>query len=262
MHTTLIRKNSSLLQVLSASACLLLAACATVPPSGDASAIAQALSNSARPAEDVARDVQRKPQAVLEFAGLRPGMSFLDMYAGGGYYTEIAAYVVGPQGNVTAYNNNLYAQVAAAQLETRFADGRLSQVDRLASANNAVELPTGKFDVAFFGLSYHDVYHLAGERGWDKIDRPQMLASVYAALKPGGVVVITDHVAPASMPEKQAGAMHRINPASIKADFLAAGFTYAGEIDVLRNADDDYAMMAMRPPVRGKTDRVVLRFTR
>ena len=241
---------------------LLLAACASVQPAADSAAIAAAIANPARPAADVARDAQRNPQAVLEFTGLQPGMAFLDMFAGGGYYTEIAYYAVGPAGSVTAYNNNLYQQISAKALAERFADGRLPGVVQLVSNNNETALPDNAFDVVMFGLSYHDIYHLAGERGWDKIDRPALLAEVYAAMKPGGVVVIMDHVAPADMPDKQAGALHRIDPDAIKTDFLAAGFSYDGSSDVLRNPDDDYALIAMAPPVRGKTDRAVLRFTK
>ncbi|MEE4186684.1 MAG: methyltransferase [Gammaproteobacteria bacterium] len=249
-------------RVLLSLSALLLSACVTSQTGADSDAIAAAIANPARPAADVARDAQRNPQAVLEFAGLAPGMAFLDMFAGGGYYTEIAYYAVGPTGSVTAYNNNLYQQIATNALAERFADGRLSGVTRLVSKNNATALPENAFDVAMFGLSYHDIYHLAGERGWDKIDRPALLAEVYAALKPGGRVVVMDHVAPADMPDKQAGALHRINPEAIKADFLAAGFTYDGASDVLRNPNDDYALIAMAPQVRGQTDRVVLRFVK
>lgn len=237
-------------------------ACSISQPGPDLDAIAAAVGNPARLSADVARDGQRKPQAVLEFAGLRPGLDFLDMYAGGGYYTEIAYYAVGSEGSVTTYNNDLYQQIASKDIATHFADGRLSRVTQLVSVNNAVELPENAFDVALFGLSYHDVYHLDGDRGWEKIDRPKMLAEVYAALRPGGVVILTDHVAPADMSQEQAGAMHRINPESIKADFRAAGFNYDGEIDVLRNPDDAAGMFAMAAPIRGKTDRVVLRFSK
>jgi predicted methyltransferase len=249
-------------QVMLSLAPLLLTACASVQSGADSAAIAAAIANPARPAADVARDAQRKPQAVLEFAGLRAGMDFLDMFAGGGYYTEIAYYAVGPTGSVTAYNNNLYQQIAAKALAERFADGRLPGVAQLVSNNNELMLRANAFDIVMFGLSYHDVYHLAGERGWDKIDRPALLAEVYAALRPGGVVVVMDHVAPADMPDKQAGALHRVNPAAIKADFLAAGFTYDGASEVLRNPADDYALIAMAPQVRGQTDRVVLRFSK
>lgn len=241
---------------------LALLACAAVSAPADDDAIASAVETPARPAADVARDAGRKPRVVLAFAGLRPGMDFLDMYAGGGYYTEIAYYAVGPSGSVTTYNNTLYQQIASKELDERFAGNRLPGVTQLVSDNNQVELPEAAFDIVLFSLSYHDVYHLAGERGWDRIDRPQLLSEVYAALRPGGTIVVIDHVAPADMPEAEAGAKHRIDPEVIKADFRAAGFREVGATDILRNRQDDYQTVAMAPPVRGKTDRVVLRFSK
>jgi predicted methyltransferase len=222
--------------------------------------IGAAVADSRRSPDDIARDVNRKPEEVLQFIGIRPGMAVLDMFAGGGYYTELFQYVVGPEGKVVAYNNTGYSMIAAKQTAARFADGRLANVQQMVSENNALELPATVFDRVFFGLSYHDIYYLDGERGWEKIDRAKMLAEVFAALKPGGVVVVVDHVALSDMPAEEVRPLHRISPDSITKDFLAAGFNADGESDVLRNTDDNHAVIAMAPQVRGKTDRAVLRF--
>lgn len=229
-------------------------------PAVNPSIIAAAIADSRRPATDVARDAGRKPQAVLEFAGLAPGMSLLDMFAGGGYYTELAAYVVGAEGKVVAYNNTGYSMAAAKEIATRYANGRLADVEQLVSENNELELPASTFDVVLFVLSYHDVYYLDGERGWTRIDRPLLLREVFDAVKPGGRVIVIDHVAKSGMPNEQVRALHRIDPELIKADFQAAGFHYDTESDVLRNPDDSFDIIAMAPNVRGRTDRALLRF--
>ena len=232
------------------------------PSRASSAAIAAAVADPRRPAADVARDAGRKPQALLEFAGLAPGMNLLDMFAGGGYYTELAAYVVGPQGKVVAYNNTGYAMVAAKQIASRYADGRLADVEQLTSENNETQLPAATFDVVLFVLSYHDVYYLDGERGWTLIDRPRLLKEVFDSVRSGGKVVVVDHVAQAAMPPEQVRQLHRIDPALVKADFQAAGFRFDAESDVLRNPDDDFNVVAMAPHVRGKTDRAVLRFVK
>ena len=67
------------------------AADSLVPSRTSSAAIAAAIADPRRPATDVARDAGRKPQAILEFAGLGPGMNVLDMFAGGGYYTWLAS---------------------------------------------------------------------------------------------------------------------------------------------------------------------------
>lgn len=252
--------------------CLTLTACSGGSPDSAAvdvaseseaqrlSLIGEAVADSQRPPGDIARDVNRKPEKVLEFIGIKPGMAVLDMFAGGGYYTELFQYVVGPTGKVVAYNNTGYSMISAEQTAMRFADGRLANVQQIVSENNAIELPPAVFDYVFFGLSYHDIYYLDGERGWEKIDRAKMLAEVFEALKPGGVVVVVDHVASPDMPAEEVRALHRISPDLIAKDFLAAGFNADGESNVLRNADDNFSVIAMAPQVRGKTDRAVLRF--
>ena len=130
------------------------------------------------------------------------------------------------------------------------------------SKNNELKLPASAFDVTLFILCYHDAYYLDGERGWVKIDIPKMLAEVFDAVKPRGKVIVADHVAKAGLSADTVRALHRIDPALIKADFLAAGFHFDGESNVLRNPNDDFDVIAMAPHVRGKTDRALLRFVK
>ena len=228
--------------------------------SGAAAAIAAAIEDPLRLQADRARDAGRKPEAVLTFAGLRPGMTVLDMFSGGGYYTQLAASVVGPTGKVVAHNNTLYATIARTQIEQRYADGRLASVEQLLGENNKLTLSADTFDVALLILCYHDVYYIDGQRGWERIDRPLMLAELYSAVKPGGVVLVVDHVAKTGTPEDVVAGLHRIDPALVRSDFSAAGFRFDAESDVLSNDNDPHDVIAMAPHVRGKTDRAVLRF--
>ena len=61
-----------------------------------AGTIAEALAHSDRLAADLKRDERSQPQAVLNHFGIEAGQTVLDLFAGGGYYSEIASYVVGP----------------------------------------------------------------------------------------------------------------------------------------------------------------------
>ncbi len=87
-----------------------------------------------------------------------------------------------------------------------------------------------------------------------------MLAEIFRAMKPGAVLGLVDHVAAAGMPRETVAGLHRIDPELVKADFLAAGFVLDGESDVLRNPADDYNMIPMLPQLRGRSDRMLLRF--
>jgi len=182
------------------------------------------------------------------------------MFAGGGYYSEILSYVVGDEGKVYAHNNKPYIAYAKKELDRRFTPGRLGNVKRLEAENNELELSDSQFDAALMVLAYHDVYHVDKESGWFPIDGPKMLAEIYGSMKPGAVLGIVDHVAETGSPSETGNTLHRIDPQLMKKEIEAAGFVFDGEIDVLRNPDDDHSKPMYAEGIRGKTDRVVYRF--
>lgn len=225
-------------------------------------AILSALANAQRPAADRVRDAQRQSAAVLRFFGIAPGMTVLDLYSGGGYYTEILSYLVGPQGRVVAHNNTPYLQFAKNELATRYAEGRLANVERLIAENNALSLPVGSFDAVLMTDVYHDVYLVDEKNGWSRIDGPKMLAEIYTSMRPGAVLGVVDHAAAPGAEPEVAAALHRIDPALLRRDMEAAGFVLDGQSDVLRNPADDGSRSSFDPGVRGQTNQVVLRFRR
>ncbi len=239
---------------------LLMSACAG--HHGPSASIEAAVLNPDRPDEDTTRDIQRKPAEILEFFGIEEGQQVLDMYSGGGYYTEILSYAVGDSGRVVAYNNNVYAGMSDEQRTTRYSDGRLANVEELIAANNTLELPEDNFDAVIFVLSYHDVYYMDGNRGWEKVDREAMLAEVFAATRSGGVVGVVEHIAAADTDPEVIAGLHRLDPELIKQDFVAAGFELNAESKMLQNADDDLGLIPMLPQNRGRSSRAVLRFVK
>lgn len=70
---------------------------------GNTPDIASAVSAPGRPAEAIALDESRKPAAILSFFGLKSGMHAADLVSGTGYWAEIMARAVGPNGHVIAY---------------------------------------------------------------------------------------------------------------------------------------------------------------
>src|SRR6188768_1023610 len=61
-----------------------------------------AVADKARPEADTKRDADRKPAEMLEFAGVKPGQTVVDLLPGGGYFTRVFAKTVGPSGTVYA----------------------------------------------------------------------------------------------------------------------------------------------------------------
>lgn len=231
-----------------------------VPADPVEQAVLAALANPARPASDRARDKPRQSAAVLTFFRVAPGMTVLDLWSGGGYYTELLSYVVGASGSVVSHNNTPYLQFAKDDLAVRFAPGRLPNVERLLAENNQLALPAGRFDAVLMTNVYHDIYFVDEKEGWSRIDGPKLMAEVFRSLKPGGVLGVTDHAAVPGSPPETGGTLHRIDPALLKREITAAGFVLEAESEVLVNPGDDRTKSAFDPSVQGRTDQVVLRF--
>jgi predicted methyltransferase len=222
--------------------------------------VAAALADPQRLPADRALDERRKPGEVLRFFDIRPGMTVLDLYSGGGYYTEILAYLVGPAGRVVAHNNAAYLEFAKKEIAERYTPGRLPNVERLMAENNQLQLRGRRFDAVLMTLVWHDVYFADEAAGWPRIDGPKLLAEIWQSMKPGAVLGVVDHVAAPGAPAEVGGTLHRIDPERLRRDITAAGFVLEAESQVLRNLADDYAKPVFDADVRGKTDQVVLRF--
>ena len=259
----MVSANSSLRLALLTACFVLLAACdrqpATPPPSqatppaaaaatpapaaastGPA-AIAAAVANRARPAEDVARDADRKPAETLAFFDVKPGEVVFEFVAGGGYFTELLSHTVGDTGRV----------VATREEPKRIADGRLPNVT--AVEDREWGLAPGSVDLIFTALNYHDVVNL-------KADRPALLKNFMTILKPGGIFAVIDHSAENGSGDRDVGTLHRIDEAFVVSEVKAAGFELVGSSDLLRNPNDARTLKVFDPAIRGKTDQFVLKF--
>lgn len=227
----------------------------------ESSEVRAAIDAPDRLAGDRDEDAWRKPDVVLSYLEVRPGMQVIDYFAGGGYFTELLSRAVGPQGHVIAYNNDPYQKYAADKPAQRYRNERLPNVVQVTSPPEQLQLEPESLDAALFVLSYHDLHWQSKDNSWPKTDPHTALTRLAAALKPGGVVVVIDHAArPGSDPATSVDALHRIDPAVIRRDFAAAGFTFEGESEAFRNPDDNYDVGVFEPPVRHKTDRVMYKF--
>jgi predicted methyltransferase len=241
------------------------AAAATPAATGaaDIAAIDTALANPARFAGDREQDEQRKAKDVLVFLGARPGMHVVDYFSAGGYNTELLSLIVGPQGKVTAYNNEPYLKFAGKQPQERYGNSRLPNVVQVTTPPEEAPFEPNSLDAALFVLAYHDLHWRAKDGSWPKTDPAAALGKLVPALKSGAVVVVIDHVAnPGGDPGAIADSLHRIDPALIKSDFETAGLTFESEANFLRNPQDDHTKPVFDDAIKGKTDRVVLRFTK
>ena len=218
--------------------------------------------NRRNPPEDHQRDLRDKPAEVLAFFGLKPGMRVLDVNAATGYYTELLARAVGPQGHVIAHNHPGAVPMLGAQaVAQRYRDGRLPNVETLLARHNELRLPPGSLDMVLMSMVYHDTYWYQQGVDWGPVDQQALLKILYAALRPGGVIGVIDHAAiGGSNPGISVMALHRIDPKVVRQDFLAAGFELEAQSGLLRNPSDDHTLGVFDPLIQGHSDRFVMRF--
>jgi predicted methyltransferase len=191
--------------------------------------------------------------------GLKRGDRALDLFTGSGYYAEIMGRAVGPAGSVIAWQP---ANFVNDKARTEFAQlhARAPNVGVLVTPATALALPTATFDFAMIDLNYHDTYW-QNDRFHFRMEPAAFLATVYQSLKPGAVMAVIDHVAnPGGDTRAVVDKLHRIDPATVKADFERAGFVLEAQSDLLRNPADDHSKLVFDPAIRGKTDRIAWRF--
>lgn len=217
---------------------------------------AAAVADSTRSEANRKLDEGRMPAAVLAFADFRPGDTVADYQAGGGYYSELIADAVGPQGRVYALTQpNMYKPEAWAAL-TRTHPNVLPLVSPAA----AMQLAPNSVDAVFAHLVYHDVYWESAKYQHPFMDPGSIAANWFAAVKPGGTVIVIDHAGPGGDTRAVVEKFHRIDPARVKADMTEAGFVFEAESAVLHRSDDPQTANVFDPSIRGKTDRFMLKF--
>ena len=221
--------------------------------------IAAAVAAPTRSPDNVKLDASRKPAELLAFLGLKPGMRVADMFGVNHYWAEIFAAAVGPRGQVVVWEpSQFYGDKARADFAAFVATRPNVAIVASPFANPA--LAPRSFDLMLLNLDYHDVYWQSAKYKIAAMEPDAWLKVIYAAMKPGGIVGVVDHVGSAGDTRAIVDKLHRIDPAVVRADFERAGFILDGESPLLRNPADDHLLLVFDPAIRGKTDRFALRF--
>lgn len=227
--------------------------------------VVAAVKNVDRPAVDTARDGERKPEQTVAFAGIRPGDKVLELEPGGGYYTRILSNVVGSKGRVYSLTFLSPPPPAPGRPRMNPIDDvyRLSQAPQFPNItpmlgggmgrSGRIGLPQ-QVDVVWTSDNYHDFHN----KFWGPLEVAKINESIFRDLKPGGVYIVIDHATAPGQGLTQTQTLHRIDPATVKAEVLAAGFVLDGQSQVLANPADDHTRSALT--LRDRTDDFVLRF--
>ena len=210
-----------------------------------------ALASPERPQEDKDRDGARKPIETIQFLGIKTGQTVLDVFAVGGWFTEVLSAAVGPTGKVYAQNPTFFTQRQGFTEAEGERHKRLGNVEAVHGDIPQAGL-NGKIDAAITALNLHDVYNSpAGEPG-----AIALLKGIYDALKPGAVLSVIDHVGIAGQDN---AAFHRIQLQQARDAITKAGFTIEAESNVLANPADDHTKGVRDPSVARHTDQFLIR---
>ena len=258
------------------------------PPQLSSEQIALIVASPDRSEADRTNDLRRKPEQMLGFIGIRPGIVALDLSAAGGYTTELLARAIGPTGMVYGQsqprdpsrvptpppapegNSNPTATPSAPPSAPRPSPVALADRDsklRTAGVPAAPivaisrpfadpippELASEHIDLATLMFNYHDLGHLG-------VDRAAMNLAVFRALKPGGLYVIADHSGRLGTGISESGTLHRIEEEFLRREVEAAGFTLLEEGNFLRNPNDPRDKNTPDPPQ--PKDEFVLKFVK
>lgn len=224
----------------------------------DKEALRRAISGPDREVTDFVRDEARKPVEVLDFLGLEPGMSVLDVYAAGGYYTFILAKAVGPEGRVYAqntprglrYEEDRQEISQGEALEMKIARGGLANVTHLVENMNDISIAPESLDLVMVAQILHDYYNGNPERALD------LMLKIKSLLKPGGIVGLIDHAGSEGLENRR---FHRMLKSQALEVAQQAGFEVVGDSDLLHNPNDRHQRSIFDPMLNRNTDRFLLK---
>lgn len=242
-----------------------------------APALAEVLAGSHRSAENRARDAHRHPRETLEFFGLRPEMSVVEIWPGAGWYTEILAPYLRARGGYIAAHWDPEAKPEFIRNAVKAYREKLSarpdlydkvEVVVLAPPEKTAMVPPETVDMV---LTFRNIHN------WMASGQAEtMFAAMYKALKPGGVLGVVEHRASGDQPQDP-----KARTGYVREDYAielarAAGFVFEASSPVNDNPADTRAheggVWALPPTLRhgdkdrekylaiGESDRFTLRF--
>jgi len=221
--------------------------------------LSKAIAGAHRSANFVARDAVRHPQEVLEFSGIKPKMTVIEIIPGGGYWTEILAPYLKDKG--TYYTT--VGPKASGERAVKAAEAWQAKLDankdvygnvKLAEFGRGVTdiVPEGSADMV---LTFRNVHN------WMAAGIAEDAFALFAkALKPGGVLLIEEHRASTATPQDPKAANGYVREDYTIALAEKAGLKLAGKSEVLANPKDtkDYpgGVWTLPPTLRlGDQDR-------
>jgi predicted methyltransferase len=218
--------------------------------------IKAAVADTGRPATDTERDAARHPGEILSFVGVKPGDKVGDFVMGGGYWTRILSKTVGTKGKVFAYQPEEFIKFNADYgVQQKAVTDAYPNVTGSSVSLAAFSFPE-PLDAIVTVQNWHDMHLKFAPAGFSNV----VAKKLYDSLKPGGVLLVVDHVANADPEFTAPQALHRIDPAAARGEIEKAGFKFEGSLPLLANPADPHTASVFDPSIKGKTDQFIFKF--
>lgn len=219
--------------------------------------VGNALIHGDRPSADAIDDARRMPLEVLAFAGIKAGMSILELEGGGGYYTEILSRTVGPAGSVIVQNPPSFDSFLGDGPANRIADNRLPNVRNTRTNFDELDAPDNSIDMVTWILGPHELGFEPAENV-TLGDPADSFAEIVRVLKPGGFFLVVDHIAPPNSGIESGGTLHRIREAVVTELAVAAGLKVVRSSNLLKQENDPLDAGVFDPSIQGKTSKFIV----
>jgi predicted methyltransferase len=241
-----------------------------VAPSGTTAQLQSAVHGSWRSAAHQARDTYRHPVDTLQFFGIRPDMTVIELEPGGGWYTEILAPFLYDHGHLIEAAPP--SKTFAAKLKA--APATYGHIKSIIPFTPPEQVQLGADNSADMVLSFRNTHDWLNH---DPATLDAVFKAAFKVLKPGGVFGLTEHRAkPFADAIDSAKTLHRIPEDYLIETGLKAGFQLAGVAQINANPQDPQDINVHRLPpdlagpdsehakmqAIGESDRMTLRFVK
>lgn len=224
--------------------------------------LAEAVASDLRSAEEKARDAWRHPVETLEFFGVEPDMKVVEVWPGGGWYTNILApWLASGGGTLVAAGfdaasiedpeRRARTETRLAEFRAGYADPKFGSIEHTAfSATSGPLTAEGTADVV---LTFRNIHNWMSGGYTEKF-----FADAYSALKPGGVLGVVEHRLPSTQAQDPKATSGYVHEDYVKGLAAAAGFEFVEASEINANpadtADHPFGVWTL-PPNNATTNR-------